>query len=101
MRRQDAVAFDVLFDLVERLAAVIRDDPRCHLAHSQDLFGHDANVGRLSRRTARRLVDQDARMRQRKTLALASRQHSSNAPIDAHWPTQIVVTSFLMNCIVS
>ena len=47
-RRKDPVSLDVFFDLIERLAGMERQDPGCHLAHSQDLFGHDPNVGRLA-----------------------------------------------------
>jgi len=48
LRRKYAVAFDVFFDLIKSLSTVIRDDPRRHLAHTQNLFSHDANVRRLS-----------------------------------------------------
>src|SRR6476620_1521491 len=46
--REDTVAFDVEFDLVEGLAAVVGDDTRGHLTHTQDLLGHDADVRRLA-----------------------------------------------------
>ena len=71
------------------------------LANAQDLARVNVDVGRLSAQSAhRRLMDQDARVRQRKPLALLAR-HQQKCPMLAAWPMQNVTTSFLMYCIVS
>src|SRR5215510_10219955 len=66
----DPIALDIVFNLVNRLAAVLRKKLACKLAHAHDLFGVNPYVGSLSRNTADRwLVDQDARVRQSVALA--------------------------------
>ena len=66
----------------------------------QDLPGVDLDVGGLALEAAQGLVDHHARVRQAQALALgaAGQQHRAHA---AAWPTQMVLTSGLMNCIVS
>src|SRR5687767_2487960 len=69
-RRQYPVALYVFFHLIERLAAVVRDNAGSKFTHSKDLFGHDPDVRRLAAGTAGRLVDEDASVRQSKSFAL-------------------------------
>ena len=66
--RKNAVAFDIKLDLFKSLARVICNDTRGHLTHTQDLFSHDPNIGRLSGRSTGRLVDKDAGMRESKAF---------------------------------
>src|SRR5688500_4560190 len=71
----EVVAVGVPADLVERLARVQREDLVQAPARVEDLARMDLDVGGLAMEAAERLVDHDARMRQRKALALgASRQ---------------------------
>ena len=66
----------------------------------QDLLGVDLDVRRLALEAAERLVDHDARVRQRVALALGAGREQE-APIDAAWPMQIVATSQRTYCMVS
>ena len=56
--RKYLITLDVEFDLFIGLAGVMCQQTRDHFTHTQDLFGHQANVGGLSLCTAGRLVDQ-------------------------------------------
>src|ERR1044072_1310189 len=71
-RRHDAVALHVALDLVEGLAGVLGDDVGGQFAHADDLLGLNLDVAGLPTDAARdgRLVNEDARVRQREALAL-------------------------------
>src|SRR5690554_3477387 len=68
--RHEVVAIGVALELLEALAGVMRQDAVETLAQLDDLFGVDLDVRGLALEAAQRLVDHDARVRQRVALAL-------------------------------
>ena len=66
-------------DLVDRLIAVLRHEGVEQGADEQDLLGLDLDVGRLPLSPAQRLVDHDARVRQRTALTLSSQAQQQQA----------------------
>src|SRR5581483_498387 len=83
LRIHDEIALHVLFHLVQLLAAVAGQDLVDDLAHAQDLARVNVNVGGLPAQPAHdvRLVDENARVWQRKALLGRPRcqQHRSHA----------------------
>ncbi len=71
-------------------------------AQPENFPGMDIDIGRLARKAAHGwLMDQNSGVRQGKTFPRSPGSQSSSAPMLAAWPTQMVVTSGRMNCIVS
>src|SRR3990172_7320903 len=70
----DEVALHVLLDLGDVLSGVLRQNLVQALARAQDLFRLDVDVGRLTRSTSRRLVDDDPGVREGETLSRRSRR---------------------------
>src|SRR6266852_5144359 len=67
----NVIAFDILFNTLERHSGVPDEDIVGDLPHPQDLAGLNIDVGSLSGKPAERgLVDQDASVRQGEPLAL-------------------------------
>src|SRR5690349_21114337 len=66
---EPAVAVAVLDDLLDRLPGLVRGDPRQLLLPLVEQVGLDRDVRRRAADTGRRLVHQDARVRQRVALA--------------------------------
>src|SRR5450432_43952 len=65
----DEVALDVFFNAADGLAAVLRQKFIDYRAHAQDFLGVQIDVGGLTAQTGHpRLVNQDSRVGQRKTL---------------------------------
>src|SRR5450631_759302 len=63
------IALDVFFNAADRLAAMLRQKFIDHRAHAQDFLGVQIDIGGLAAQTRHpRLVNQDARVGQRKTL---------------------------------
>src|SRR3954451_18362543 len=71
-RCQDLVALDVLPDLLRVLPGVPGDHVLEQLTHPEDLPCLDLDVGRLALAPAGRLVDQDAGVLERESLALGA-----------------------------
>mmetsp|Transcript_78799 Transcript_78799/g.225584 ORF Transcript_78799/g.225584 Transcript_78799/m.225584 type:complete len:292 (-) Transcript_78799:71-946(-) len=69
LRRHEKVAITVLLDLLDGLASVVGDERVEARADVQDLLSLDLDVCGLALRATKRLVDHDARVRQRPTLA--------------------------------
>src|SRR6185437_14573060 len=67
---EEAVALHVFAHLLFREASVFSVDLIQAPSHVEDLARVDLDVGRLAFKARRRLVDQDARVRQGRTLAL-------------------------------
>src|SRR4029077_19637806 len=67
------VAVGVLLDLLEALPGVLYQDVVHLLTEPDDLPRLDVDVGRLALHAPERLVDHDARVRQREALALRAR----------------------------
>lgn len=61
-------------DLVDGLIAVLRHVRVEQRADEQDLLGLDLDIRRLSLRASQRLVNHDARVRQRSALALHGKE---------------------------
>jgi hypothetical protein len=61
------------FDLLLRLAGVVREDVLEQVPHPQDLLGLDLDVGGLAAAAGVRLVHQDPGVGQREALALGAR----------------------------
>ena len=70
LRGHDEVTVGVLLHLLDGLAGVLGEDLVEELAVPQDLLGLDLDVHGLALRTAVRLVDQHAGVREREPLAL-------------------------------
>src|SRR5579872_3155604 len=82
VRVHDEIALHIFLDLFKGLPGVQCHDAVQVLAHAQDLTGVDVDVGRLSAQATHvRLVDEDARVRQREALALGAcaEQHGGKA----------------------
>ena len=101
LRGEEAVALHVRVDLLLGLPGVERVDLVDPLARLEDLSRVDLDVGRLALEAGRRLVDQDAAVRQRACACLSRRRSAAASPSTSRCPTHIVATSGLMNCIVS
>src|ERR1700723_2819313 len=77
-RGHDEVPLHVTFDPLQRLACARAHQLVRNLANAQNLTRMNVDVGCLSAQSAhRRLMDQDARVRQGKTLALLARDRKS------------------------
>ena len=70
--RHEIVAVGVALDLLDGLPGVAGKDGVDVLLDPQDLFGLDGDVARGALRAAPRLMDHDARVRQRSALSLGS-----------------------------
>src|SRR5688500_14646663 len=71
--RHDVVALGVFLDPLERLPGVVHQDFIQALAHAQNFAGMNVDIGRLSRQPLhQRLMNDDARIGQRKPLALGA-----------------------------
>ena len=70
-----------VLDLLDALAGVLGQDPVEPVAGLEHFLGMDLHVRRLALKAAQRLVDHDARMRQREALALgaAGQQYRAHA----------------------
>src|SRR5688572_19695081 len=71
----EAVALRVTADLLDVLPGVMREDPRQLVDERLELLHLDEDVGRVATEAAGALVDHDARVRQRVTLALGTSRH--------------------------
>ena len=75
----EVVALGVGLDALDRLPGVLDQELVQLVARPQDLLGVDVDVGRLAREAAQRLVDHDARVRQRVALALGAGREQERA----------------------
>ena len=87
-RIQDVIPIHIALDFLQRLAGGAGQNLVDDLARSQNLARLDIDVGGLPAQPGgMRLMDQDARIRQTVTLALAP-DASRTAAMEAAWPTQ-------------
>ena len=98
--RHEVVPLGILTHALDRLTGVLGDDLVQPLTQIEHFPRMDLDVGGLSLVATGDLVDQNACVGQRKRLPFAP-PASSSAPMLMALPTQIVLTSALMNCIVS
>ena len=92
MKKSRSVSFSIFL----RLCPVCFDQDLVHLlAQAEDLPRLDVDVGRLALHAAERLVDHDARVRQREALALGARPPAAMRAMLAACPMQMVETSRL------
>ena len=90
--RQKLVALDCGGDDFERLAGVAHVDFIEPSPQGQDLARLNLDIGRLTLRPARGLMDHDPRVGQREKRLPLAPAHNSNEPIEAAWPMHTVET---------
>src|SRR4029079_7908503 len=78
-RAHEVVALGIRLDALDRLAGVLHQQLVQLVARPEDLLGVDVDVRGLPREATERLVDQDARVRQREALALRARGQQERA----------------------
>src|SRR5258708_20726809 len=79
IRPDPEIAVGIVHDLFVSLSCLARDDAVDALAHLDDLFGLDGDVGSLARHAAQRLMQQEARVWKAETVLLFRAQENMRA----------------------
>src|SRR5262245_53130037 len=80
----EVVAVSVLFDLLDRLASVLRQDLVQAITRLEHLASMNVDVGRLSMEAPERLMDHDPGVREGEALALFSACEQNRAHAGRH-----------------